>query len=205
MNEVRERIMLAAERLIAERGPNVSLRDIAVAAGQRNNSAVHYHFGSRHDLIDAIIEHRVAALETRRLELLAEREADGVADDVRGLLSVLVEPMFSVPYQQGATHYARFFAQVRSHPALSDGANLTTRRRPAIRVIVARLDRALHDVDEPTRRRRLQSLPTVLFSLLADLEAAAENGPDPRAAGELVDMLTGLLTASVTTPLSQPA
>ena len=187
--------MLAAERLIAEHGADVSLRDIAVAAGQRNNSAVHYHFGSRHDLIDAIVEYRVAALESRRLELLAEREADGVADDVRGLLSVLVEPMFEVPYQQGATHYARFLEQVRSHPALSDRMNLTTRRRPAIRVIIARLGRLLHDVEEATRNRRLQSLPTVLFALLADHERGAEAGPD--SADELVDMLTGLLTAPV--------
>ena len=43
----RERIIVAAERLIAERGIDVPLRDIAVAADQRNNSAVQYHFGSR--------------------------------------------------------------------------------------------------------------------------------------------------------------
>ncbi|MGH9136571.1 MAG: TetR/AcrR family transcriptional regulator, partial [Acidimicrobiales bacterium] len=31
---------LAAERLIAERGVDVPLRDITAAAGQRNNSAI---------------------------------------------------------------------------------------------------------------------------------------------------------------------
>ena len=58
--DARTQLLLAGERLIAEFGPEVSLRDVAVAAGQRNNSAVHYHFGSRDGLIKAIIGHRQA-------------------------------------------------------------------------------------------------------------------------------------------------
>uniref|UniRef100_UPI0035C6F61D TetR family transcriptional regulator n=5 Tax=Nocardia seriolae TaxID=37332 RepID=UPI0035C6F61D len=51
VTDARERIILAAEQLIAERGPAVPLRDIAAAAGQRNNSAIQYHFGSRDGLV----------------------------------------------------------------------------------------------------------------------------------------------------------
>lgn len=40
----RTALLDAGERLIAERGVDVPLRDIAAAAGQRNNSAVHYYF-----------------------------------------------------------------------------------------------------------------------------------------------------------------
>ena len=41
-------MMLAGEQLFAERGfRGVSLREIGLAAGQRNNSAAQYHFGSR--------------------------------------------------------------------------------------------------------------------------------------------------------------
>src|SRR5699024_9270512 len=115
----RERILVAAERLIAERGPRIPLRDIAVAAGQRNNSAVHYHFGSRDELIQVIVQRRMAALETRQLELLAAYEQRVAPDDVRGLLHVLVRPLFHVPYEQGATHYARFLEQIRVHPVIS--------------------------------------------------------------------------------------
>lgn len=191
--------MLAAERLIAERGAAAPLRDIALAAGQRNNSAVQYYFGSRDALIAAIVEHRLVGLEARRLELLAEREADGSPDDVRTLLGTLIEPMLEVPYQQGSTHYARFLEQVRGHPSLSDPANLVGHQRPAVRVIIGRLERALHDLPEAVRHRRLRSMPTVLFALLADNERAAEDsGGDPRdrrAAAELVDLITGVLTA----------
>ncbi|MGY2061723.1 TetR family transcriptional regulator, partial [Nocardia gipuzkoensis] len=103
----RERLIVAAERLIAERGAAVPLRDIAAAAGQRNNSAIQYHFGSRDGLIAAVVELRMATLEVRRLELLAQRSGDGV----RELLAALVLPMFELSARHGIGHYARFLEQ----------------------------------------------------------------------------------------------
>lgn len=199
--DARERIIVAAERLIAERGPDVPLRDIAVAAGQRNNSAVQYHFGTRDGLIDAVAEYRIADLERRRLELLAEFEAAGGDPyDVHALLSALILPMLTVPYEHGATHYARFLEQVRIHPALSAADNLDRAQRMAVRLIITRLDRALRDLPDALRHRRLRTLPTVLFALLADRERGGgplADGPTGSAdrAGELVDLLAGLLTA----------
>ena len=44
-----------AERLFAEKGiDNVSLREINRAAGQKNVAALHYHFGTRESLLEAI-------------------------------------------------------------------------------------------------------------------------------------------------------
>ncbi len=55
----REQMILAAERLIAERGIDaVSLREIGATAGQRNNSAAQYHFGTKEGLVAAIYEYR---------------------------------------------------------------------------------------------------------------------------------------------------
>jgi AcrR family transcriptional regulator len=51
----KEQILLAAERLFAERGYDVSLREIGVSAGSSNNSAVQYHFGSKEQLAVAMI------------------------------------------------------------------------------------------------------------------------------------------------------
>jgi|SRR5699024_5717472 len=195
----RERILVAAERLIAERGPHTPLREIAVAAGQRNNSAVHYHFGSRDELFTAIVTQRMGALEKRQLELLAEYEQHTPPDEVRGLLNVLVRPMFHVPYEQGATHYARFLEQVRVHPVISH-AQLDLERWPTVRMIVGRLGRVLRTrlgLSAELTRRRLTSMSTVLFALLADWErdsgvtTPVEMGP----VDDTVDMLVGLLTA----------
>jgi AcrR family transcriptional regulator len=199
--DARERIIVAAERLIAEHGTEVPLRDIATAAGQRNNSAVQYHFGTRDGLIDAVAEYRIADLEQHRLELLAESEATGDAHDVRALVSALVVPMLTVPYEHGATHYARFLDRVRTHPAVDADINLERAGRVAVRLIIMRLDRALGDLSPAVRRRRLRVLPTVLFALLADRERAVSSGDlapdDPRSAAELVDLIIGMLTAPV--------
>lgn len=199
--DARERIIVAAERLIAEHGAEVPLRDIATAAGQRNNSAVQYHFGGRDGLIDAVAEYRIADLEQHRLELLTEVEATGEAHDVRALVAALVVPMLTVPYEHGATHYARFLEQVRTHPALAADANLDRAGRAAVRLIIMRLDRALKDVPPAVRRRRLRVLPTVLFALLADRERAVcaddLSQDDAHTASELVDLVVGMLTAPV--------
>lgn len=68
----RRRLIEEAERLFAVRGfAGVSLREIGVAAGARNNSAAQYHFGDRQGLVDAVFDHRMAAINERRLALLA--------------------------------------------------------------------------------------------------------------------------------------
>ena len=50
--ETRRRLVLAAADLFAERGVDgVGSQEILERAGQRNESAIHYHFGSRAGLI----------------------------------------------------------------------------------------------------------------------------------------------------------
>ncbi|WP_024800954.1 TetR family transcriptional regulator [Nocardia sp. BMG51109] len=198
----RERLIRAAERLIAERGPTVPLRDIAAAAGQRNNSAIQYHFGSRDELVAAVVENRLAMLEVRRLELLAEQAGSAAAGSVHALLEALVLPMFELGARHGIGHYARFLEQIRTHPAVTDAANLDSERRTSVRLIMQGLERGLPMLPARLRHRRLRMLPTVLFALLADHERAIESGraaaDDPAARTEIIDILAGTLTAPVT-------
>ncbi|WP_067817964.1 TetR family transcriptional regulator [Nocardia inohanensis] len=193
--DARELILLAGERAIAERGPDVALRDIAVAAGQRNNSAVHYHFGSRDGLIGAIIERHQPALESRRTELLADHEAADAPDTVAALVGILVRPMFDVPYREGSTHYARFLEQARTHPAVS-GPDLHEPRWSATRVLVTRIYRAMAALSPAMRRYRLKAMSTVMFALLADYERQEfETAADRAEAQEhIIAMIVGLLS-----------
>jgi AcrR family transcriptional regulator len=89
----RDRLLDTAERLWGDRGvEGVSLREIRIAAGQRNSSALQFHFGDRDGLLAALAERhlpRVAALQDR---LYGELVAAGRADDLAGLVEVLVRP-----------------------------------------------------------------------------------------------------------------
>jgi len=191
--DAREQLILAAERLIAEGGANVSLRAVAAGAGQRNNSAIAYHFGSRDGLIEAIVTHRLDRMEAERMELLAGYEQAEPADRVRDLVTVLVRPMFRSPYRHGSTHYARFLEKVRDHPAVVQ-APLLSERSPATRIVTARLDRALGGLPVSVRRQRLTAAATVMFALIADAERRDQLG-SPAIEEGVVDMLVGLLTA----------
>src|SRR6516225_2469216 len=69
-HETRTRLLDAAEQLFAERGLDaVSVRDITELA-DANTAAIHYHFGSKQDLIAAVLARRAAAMGERREELL---------------------------------------------------------------------------------------------------------------------------------------
>src|ERR1700682_5091400 len=50
--ETRNQIKAAAQMLFARRGVDgVTVQEIVTAAGQRNNAALHYHFGTKEELI----------------------------------------------------------------------------------------------------------------------------------------------------------
>ncbi|AQA22332.1 bacterial regulatory, tetR family protein [Rhodococcus sp. MTM3W5.2] len=190
-------LMRAAEVLIAEAGIDVPLQDIARAAGQRNKSAVQYHFGSRDGLIAAIVEYHLRGLEFRRMELLAECEGVPGGDDLLALLKVLALPLIEVVDQPGSTHFARFFERVRHHRSVADEMNLDGDSRPTVRIVMSRLDHLIGDLPAVARRYRLESLATVLLALIADYERMSDadhrGRPEP---DDVIDLLFGLLTAA---------
>ena len=89
----RDKLLDAATRLFAERGiDNVSIAEIVRAAGQRNASAVHYHFGNRDEVLRALLAQHVPAVHDRRVELLdvARSRPD---TDVRSAVEAVVRPL----------------------------------------------------------------------------------------------------------------
>ncbi len=69
---VRQRLMDASEQLFAEHGWNaVSIRTIVSAAGV-NLAALHYHFGSKEQLLSEIFTARAKPIAEERVRLLSE-------------------------------------------------------------------------------------------------------------------------------------
>ena len=89
----KEQILDAAERMFAENGIHaVSLRAI-IAEADVNLAAVHYHFGSKDALVEAVFERRVGPVNEARLAWLDRLEAewDG-APPVEEVLRAFVTP-----------------------------------------------------------------------------------------------------------------
>ncbi|WP_328599812.1 TetR/AcrR family transcriptional regulator, partial [Rhodococcus sp. (in: high G+C Gram-positive bacteria)] len=113
----RDRILAVAEQLFAEHGVfAVSNRQVSDAAGQGNNAAVGYHFGTKTDLVRAIVNKHSQQVEKNRGELL--REIEG-STNVRDWISCLVRASTDHYAEMGGpTWYARFSAQILTDPVL---------------------------------------------------------------------------------------
>jgi AcrR family transcriptional regulator len=73
--DTKEKILDTAERLFGEQGYGAtSLRHIIAEAGV-NLASVHYHFGSKEELLDAVVMRKIAPINRERLALLDEAEA----------------------------------------------------------------------------------------------------------------------------------
>jgi len=111
--ETRERLLAEARRLFATQGVfQTTSREIVEAAGQRNVSALTYHFGSRDGVLAAILLGFDQVLDAERGELLARI---GEAASTRELVAALLVP------------YARPLATVEGREYLRIVAQLTER------------------------------------------------------------------------------
>ncbi len=92
----------------------VSNRQISEAAGQGNNAAACYHFGTRTDLLRAIESKHRVPIEELRAQMLA-----GVATstELRDWVGILVRPLTAHLTALGnPSWYARFAAQAMADP-----------------------------------------------------------------------------------------
>jgi AcrR family transcriptional regulator len=88
----REKLLDASARAFAEDGVfNASLIEITRQAGQRNRSALNYHFGSREGVLCAVLDRHVEFLARREGELLAIA-SETPDDDVEAVVEAIVRP-----------------------------------------------------------------------------------------------------------------
>lgn len=70
-SDTRKRLTISALELFAQDGIDaVSLRTINSAAGARNASAVHYHFGNKLGIIEAVIDFIKQQVDSYRISLV---------------------------------------------------------------------------------------------------------------------------------------
>lgn len=194
-------LILAAERLFAENGiEGVSLRQINEAAGQRNASATHYHFGSRDGLVSAVFEYRMGFINARRLARMETLAREAKLGDLRALTSVLVWPLAEElrPRPEG-NFYLRFLERAHRRPvlvtSLTDESWLAGWRRAT-----EALTRLLTYLPNTIVALRLRMAAQHCISGLADIEAWGS-----KAAGDLslrVETVIDSIQAGLLAPVS---
>jgi AcrR family transcriptional regulator len=98
MIDTKEKILDSAEQLFSEQGyAATSLRQI-IAKAEVNLAAIHYHFGSKEELLDELVHRKAEPVNDERLARLAqvERAANGSAPNVEDILLAFFMPTAEV-------------------------------------------------------------------------------------------------------------
>jgi TetR/AcrR family transcriptional regulator, regulator of cefoperazone and chloramphenicol sensitivity len=191
----RARLIRAGERRFADDGVSgARLADIVRDAGQGNDAAVGYHFGSREGLLHTIVEKHVAAMDARREVLRSDA-------DLRTVVEAIVVPTARLLATEEGRDFLRIMEQVsdwsglgsgRPNPVL-DGTVLATQLASLHAVLVAGHGPVL-------ARERAALLVTFLTGALAARARARAAGRRQRLGHDafvahLVSVLTGALSA----------
>ena len=199
----RESILAAAEQLFAEHGVfAVSNRQVSEVAGQGNNTAVGYHFGTKADLVRAIVRKHAERTELNRMRMVAELgDSPGVRDWVACLTRPNAEHLAALG---NPTWFARFGAQVMTDPTLRGIMIEEALSAPSLHQVLAGLNRCLPELPAEVRAERDDMARQLMVHMFAERERAlAEGAPTPRstwldAAAGLADAIVGLYLAPVT-------
>jgi len=196
----RQKIIATAEQLFAERGIDaVSLNEITREAGQKNKSALSYHFGNKDSLLLAIIEkHETPILEQRNayLDDLEQRKALSVENVVRAFVYPLAAKLDD---DDGGKYYLSILAQLASCPGMQ-----LYRLRPDYITREERVMKIFRDLTpglpEELRLPRLLQTSALLFHSLSYLASIIGKRKDARRlcqvfTDNLVDALVAIITA----------
>jgi TetR/AcrR family transcriptional regulator, regulator of cefoperazone and chloramphenicol sensitivity len=198
-HDTRDRLITAGQHLFAERGVfTVPLRTVIEQAGQKNTSALHYHFGGREGLLGAIIERHNAGIEAERSRMLAEIRASGLAGDIPSLVRAFVIPFSRMLASEQGREFLRIVAQ------LSDLFDLWAEGPPHTPVhaysTLVLLTEAVPIHSRELRHQRCTTLLMLVSDALALRARQISSGSEPKISDDdfvanLIDMSIGALQA----------
>jgi AcrR family transcriptional regulator len=195
--ETRSRLIRAGERLFAEHGIEVvSLREITRAAGQRNATALQYHFGDRRGLLRAILARHGTDVEGERHGMLDELEARAEVDAREWVEALVLPAAAKLADRDGGRDYLRIMAELMNRPdprfdrqSLEDTRSSVNRWRKLIAPLMPELSvNRLH--------RRFTALRIMHFELARRAESSRRRD-DRLFTSHLVDLIGTILLSPV--------
>ncbi len=202
--DTKERLLHAGERLFARKGIHaVRNREINELADQRNQSALHYHFGSRAGLVDAILGRHQHDVDGRIAARLDELDAGGGAPPLRELVLASVAALAVELESESGRDFLRIVPQILGrleHVIRQGGPQLGTPTTDRVlRLVAGRLG----GFPDRIGRERLVAYILVMTALFAEQAEWRESGADPGLTpAEFVLHAADVLEAVLTAPSS---
>lgn len=193
----KQQLISAAEVLLAERGiEGVSLREINAAAGQKNSTALQYHFGDRYGLVRAIMRKHGIPVDVARHEMLDAYEMAGV-DDLRALAEALVVPSAAkLADPDGGREYLQIHAQLVNRPDIRIDPRVTNNPRDSVNRWRQLVGPLLPEVSVRRLHHRFTAI-RVTSTELARRAASKPRRGDQLFTSYLIDLVEGVLATPV--------
>ena len=194
----REKLIDCAAELFADRGvQGVSLRTINTKAGL-SPAALHYHFGTKTALLEAILERNMPALMEQRRELLDELSVAATPATTREVLSALMSPLVDLlaSGDHAANRYMRLIHRLHVDGNL-DPQFAIERWPGGVDRLVPLLQNANPSLPLSLIQFRLTLVIDIMLRSLSQASAPADGDLDAHASS-LLDFLTDGFEARIT-------
>ncbi len=198
-SNTRTALLQSAQRLIAERGlGTVSVKDITRAAGARNPSAVHYHFGNVEELIKEVFVQRYRAIEQERTLRLAQVDEADPARRLVALMTAAIAPFMESCLDEEGRLYVRFCLQFSSDPRFNLLELVSEYGMPSLLSLRAQLMACVPGIPEHVVSARLRQAFSISLVQAADYARQLEAGVQislEQAVREASTSLAGYISA----------
>lgn len=200
----KDKIMDIAERLFGEQGyESTSLRHVIFEAGV-NLAAVHYHFGSKEELLDAVVLRGATPLNEERIALLERYEKDAAPEPatVDKVLRAILWPTFQMKVRN--PQFVKLMGQLHGEGLMP--AMVKRHFQPLVERFMDATRRALPDVPPEELFWRVQ----FMFGAMAQVLRGPHLLPTPEGfvasadPEEMVERLVGFMAAGFRSPVSVP-
>jgi len=211
--DTKTHLLDVAEHLFAEHGIDAtSLRKITSRANV-NLAAVHYHFGSKEGLVQAIFARRLDPLNADRLRRLnaSETAAGDTPPPVEDLVEAFIDPALKRLRKRESKHFMKLMGRIYSDPSEMHEV-IHTRFLEVGRRFITAFGRALPHLPHEELVSRFKFLVGAMVMVLVD-PLSRENAP-PTLAETHCDLITKetplnhfvtFLSAGMLAPCSVPA
>lgn len=173
----RIKLKQTAQRLFAQRGiAAIGMRQIVEAANQRNAAAIHYHFGSKDDLIRELLIDGADAIDRERQAMLDQAESVDAEVDLRAVVSAMVLPSLAV-HADGETTYLRFLANASAERRVLVDETIQPSHAFGYQRCIAHVRRILSPLPQSVVDRRLMYSGLTMEKILCLREQMIDETP----------------------------